>query len=286
MKNNTAVIDPREQSWELFGAFLRDDESRRLLSAASNPISEADKAYMESFFREKEAAHLRMIGKTVACQTKKHLLKTTLPKTLRIAAVFIAVLAVSAGIALAAIPDFRDYVGKLFATTTPKYTELKMIFETTEGNPISIVPESLPELENNTQNQPSAASGKTLVPEDWTGKNILTNLPDSAEIVSVGLDDDSPQVMYKVNPSSPTVWDISYSEYPGDIIIRVDTEGAELSAYIINGSTVTAAVTNNLISLWWNDEDTIFIFHGQHLTLQEALDYVRHIVPAKQISRE
>ena len=266
MKNNTAAIDPWEQSWELFGTFLRDDESKRLLSAASDSLSEADKAYMDSFFREKEAVHLQMIGKTVAREARARLLKTTLPKALRIAAVFIAILAVSVGIALAAIPEFREYVGKL------------MIPETMEGNPVSVVPESLPAQENNTQTQPSAASGKTLMPKGWTGKNILTNLPQSAEITGYELEA-FPQVFYRLDPSY--TWNISYCEYPGDTIIRVDTEDAELSAYIINDSTVTAAVKNNLISLWWNDEDTIFVFQVQHLTLQEALDYVRHIVPAK-----
>ncbi len=286
MKNNTAAIDPREQSWELFGAFLRDDESKRLLSAVSDPLSEADRAYMDSFFRGKEAAHLQMIGKTVAHEARARLLKTTLPKALRIAAVFIAILAVSVGIALAAIPEFREYVGKLFVTTTKQYTELRMIPENTEVHPESVLPESVPPKENGAQTQSPATSGNILMPDGWTGKNILTNLPDSAEIVYADLDDDSSQVMCKVNPSSPTIWDISYSEYPGDTVIRVDTEGAELSAYIINSSTVTAAVKNNLISLWWNDEDTIFVFQGQYLTLTEALDYVRHIVPAKQISGE
>ena len=278
MKNNTAAIDPREQSWELFGTFLREDESKQLLFAASDPLSEADKAYMDSFFREKETAHLQMIGKTVAHETRIRLLKTTLPKVLRIAAVFIAILAVSVGIALAAIPEFREYVGKLFATTTSQYTELKMISETMEGNPVSVVPEALPAKENDAQNQPSAASGRILMPEGWTGKNILTNLPQSAEITGYELEA-FPQVSYRLDPSY--TWNISYCEYPGDTIIRVDTEDAVLSAYIINGSTVTAAVKNNLISLWWNDEDTIFVFQVQHLTLQEALDYVRHIVPAK-----
>ena len=278
MKNNTAAIDPREQSWELFGAFLRNGESERLLSVASDPISEANKAYMDSFFREKEAVHLQMIGKTVAHEARTRLLKTTLPKALRIAAVFIAILAVSVGIALAAIPEFREYVGKLFATTTQQYTELKMIPETMEGNPVSVVPESLPAQENNTQTQPSAASGKTLMPKGWTGKNILTNLPQSAEITGYELEA-FPQVSYRLDPSH--TWNISYCEYPGDTIIRVDTEDAVLSAYIINGSTVTAAVKNNLISLWWNDEDTIFVLQGQHLTLAEALDCVRYVVPAK-----
>ena len=147
MKNNTAAIDPREQSRELFGAFLRNGESERLLSVASDPISEANKVYMDSFFREKEAVHLQMIGKTVAREARARLLKTTLPKALRIAATFIAILAVSVGIALAAIPEFREYVGKLFATTTQQYTELKMIPETMEGNPVSVVPESLPAQE-------------------------------------------------------------------------------------------------------------------------------------------
>jgi hypothetical protein len=116
------------------------------------------------------------------------------------------------------------------------------------------------------------------MPKGWTGKNILTNLPQSAEITGYELEA-FPQVFYRLDPSY--TWNISYCEYPGDTIIRVDTEDAELSAYIINGSMVTAAVKNNLISLWWNDEDTIFVFQVQHLTLQEALDYVRHIVPAK-----
>ena len=219
-----------------------------------------------------------MIGNTVSHETRTRLLKTTLPKVLRIAAVFIAILAVSIGIALAVIPEFREYVGKLFATTTQQYTELKMIPETMEGNPVSVFPESLPAQENNTQTQPSAASGKTLMPKGWTGKNILTNLPQSAEITGYELEA-FPQVFYRLDPSY--TWNISYCEYPGDTIIRVDTEDAELSAYIINGSTVTAAVKNNLISLWWNDEDTIFVFQVQHLTLQEALDYVRHIVPVR-----
>lgn len=200
MKNNTAAIDPREQSWELFGAFLRNGESERLLSVASDPISEANKAYMDSFFREKEAVHLQMIGKTVAREARARLLKTTLPKALRIAAVFIAILAVSVGIALAAIPEFREYVGKLFATTTQQYTELKMIPETMEGNPVSVVPESLPAQENNTQTQPSAASGKALMPKGWTGKNILTNLPQSAEITGYELEA-FPQVFYRLDPS-------------------------------------------------------------------------------------
>ena len=278
MKDNTVAIDPRAQSWELFGASLRDSEAKRLLSAASDSLSEADKAYMDSFFREKEAAHLQMIGKTVAHEARSRLLKTTLPKALRIAAVFIAALAVSVGIALAAIPEFRKYIGKLFATTTSQYTELKMIPETMEDNPVSVVPEALPAKENDAQNQPSAASGRILMPEGWTGKNILTNLPESAEITEYELED-CPRVFYRLDPSY--TWNISYSEYPGDYIIRVDTEHAELSTYIINGLTVTAAVKNNLISLWWNDEDTIFVFQGQHLTLTEVLDYVRHIVPAR-----
>lgn len=281
MKNNTAAIDPREQSWELFGAFLRDDESKRLLSAASDPLSEADKAYMESFFREKEAAHLQMIDSTVAHETRTRLLKTTLPKVLRIAAVFIAILAVSVGIALAAIPEFREYVGKLFATTTKQYTELRMMPESTGVHPESVIPESLPLKENSAQTQPPAASGKILMPDGWTGKNILTNLPDSAEIVYADLDDTSPMVQYKVNPSAQTVWDISYGEYPSYAVIRIDTEGADISMQIINGSSVTAAAKEDLISVWWNDEDTIYIFQGHYLTLQEALDYVRHIVPVR-----
>lgn len=280
MKNNTVAIDPREQSWELFGAFLRDVESKRLLSAASDPLSDADKAYMESFFREKEVAHLQMIGKTVAHQAKTHLLKTTLPKALRIAVVFIAILAVSIGIALAAIPGFREFFGKLFVTTTKQYTELRMVPENMEVYPESAIPESIPPMENGMQDPLPAASGKILMPEGWTGKNILTNLPDSAEIVYADLDDSSPMVQYKVNPSAQTVWDICYGEYPGYFVIRIDTEGANMSLQIINGSSVTAAAKKDLVSVWWNDEDTIFIFQGHHLTLQEALDYVRHIVPA------
>ena len=281
MKNNTAAIDPREQSWELFGAFLRDNESKQLLSAASVPLSEADRAYMESFFREKETAHLQMIGKTVARETRTRLLKTTLPRVLRIAAVFIAVLAVSVGIALAAIPEFREYVGKLFVTTTKQYTELKMTPENREVHPESAIPESVPPKESSAQTQSPAESGNILMPDGWTGKNILTNLPDSAEIVYADLDDTSPMVQYKVNPSAQTVWDICYGEYPGYFVIRIDTEGADMSMQIINGSSVTAAAKKDLVSVWWNDEDTIYIFQGHYITLQEALDYVRHIVPAK-----
>ena len=274
MRNETA-ISPTEQSWVLLGSFLRDRESKQLLSAASAPLSETDRARMESFFRENESGHLQMIEKALAQSARNRLLHTTLPRMIRFAAICIAVLAVSLGIALAAVPGLREYVGKLFIQTTPQYTEITMQSGNTDTDSGAA---SLPVSENNGQIQVSGSSGHILMPKDWTGKNILTGLPESAEIIHTERDDIS-QVFYKTNPSSSTKWDISYSEYPGNCVIRIDTEDADLSTQIINGISVTAAEKEDLISVWWNDEDTIYVFQGQNITLQEALHYVRHIVP-------
>ncbi len=402
MTNHASSIDPQEQSWLLFGVFLRDYEAKQLLSLTWVPLCEADQARMESFFRNTESRHRQMIAKTAVHEKRMHLLKCTLPKALRFAAVFIAVLAVSLGIAMAAIPELMIYIGRLFSVRTPEYSVITMdpeivyhipsewngkLFPTycpggmapilwhidpkgdsyllygddlkaahdrkqysfiyheinlkfyaqnyTEdaevrvinmnGHPVSVaqksdgrilvwwnddetlflteslnrtledtlvfveylrpvsdIAQSLPVSERDGQIQPSAKTQEAMMPENWTGKNILTNLPETAVIVDYDLDGCS-LVYYKLNPdenSSSSAWDICYSEYPGTVAIRIDTEGAELSAHDINGSSVTAAAKDDLVSLWWNDEDTMFIFQGQSLTLPEMLEYARNIVPA------
>ncbi len=276
---NEAVVSPEEQSWVLFGSFLRNYESARLLSVISGSLFETDQVHMESFFRKNEATHLEIISRTVAREARTSLLKNTLPKVFRIAAAVIAVLAVSLGIALAAVPELREYIGKMFVDTTSKYTEITMHSDHPESDPEDGIVSIPPVSENKNQNRNHAATDCSVMPKGWTGKNILTDLPETAVIVHAELDDVS-QVSYKINPSSSAAWDISYSEYPGDTVIRLDTEDAEISEYFIHGSRVTAAVKEGLVSLWWNDEDTIFIFHGQEMTLPAALDCVRHIVPA------
>lgn len=277
MKKTVVATELNEQEWQLFGAFLREQESARLLSIAAAPLSDTDQARMEAFFQENEINHRNLINKTIAHEARQRFFKNTLPKVLRFAAIFIAIITVSFGIALAAIPELREYIGKLFMWTTPKYTGISMDPVNPNDNSLPVITEQVLTPETNTTIQPSADSSESLMPEGWTGKYILTDLPDTTVITGYEVGTIS-IVCYRINPSSPG-WDISYNEYPGELYVTVDTEDAVLSTHIINGWNVTAAVKDNLVSLWWNNEDTMFVLQGQYMSLSELMNYVRHLVP-------
>ena len=175
------------------------------------------------------------------------------------------------------LPELREYIGKLFMWTTPKYTGISMDPVNPNDNSLPVITEQVLTPETNTTIQPSADSSESLMPEGWTGKYILTDLPDTTVITGYEVGTVS-IVCYRINPSSPG-WDISYNEYPGELYVTVDTEDAVLSTHIINGWNVTAAVKDNLVSLWWNDEDTMFVLQGQYMDLSELMNYAQHLVP-------
>ena len=277
MKKAVVATELNEQEWQLFGAFLREQESARLLSIVADPLSDADQARMEAFFQKNEINHRNLINKSIAHEARQRFLKNTLPKALRFAAIFIAIITVSFGIALAAIPELREYIGKLFMWTTPKYTGISMDPVNPNDNSLPVITEQVLTPETNTTIQPSADSSESLMPEGWTGKYILTDLPDTTVITGYEIGTVS-IVCYRINSSSPG-WDISYNEYPGELYVTVDTEDAVLSTHIINGWNVTAAVKDNLVSLWWNDEDTMFVLQGQYMDLSELMNYAQHLVP-------
>ena len=277
MKASVATNELKEQEWMLFGSFLREQESTQLLSIVAAPLSDEDQAHMEAFFQKKESDHRNIINKTIAHEARQRFLKKTLPKVLRFAAIFIAIITVSFGIALAAIPELREYIGKLFMWTTPKYTGISMNPVSPDDNSLPVITEQVLTPETNTTIQPSADSSESLMPEGWTGKYILTDLPDTTVITGYEIGTVS-IVCYRINSSSPG-WDISYNEYPGELYVTVDTEDAVLSTHIINGWNVTAAVKDNLVSLWWNDEDTMFVLQGQYMDLSELMNYAQHLVP-------
>ena len=173
--------------------------------------------------------------------------------------------------------ELREYVAKLFMWTTPKYTGISMEPVNPDDNSLPVITEQVLMPEKNTTIQPPADSSESLMPEGWTGKYILTNLPDTTVITGYEVGSIS-VVCYRINPSSPG-WDISYNEYPGQEYVYIDTEDAVFSTHVINGWTATAAVKDDLVSLWWNDEDTMFVLQGQHMDLSEVKNYAQHIVP-------
>lgn len=277
MKSPVISTELKEQEWMLFGSFLRDQEASQLLSIVNTPLSDADQAHMEAFFQKSEVNHRNLINKVITHEARQRFLKTTLPKALRFVAIFIAIITVSFGIALAAIPELREYVAKLFMWTTPKYTGISMEPVNPDDNSLPVITEQVLMPEKNTTIQPPADSSESLMPEGWTGKYILTNLPDTTVITGYEVGSIS-VVCYRINPSSPG-WDISYNEYPGQEYVYIDTEDAVFSTHVINGWTATAAVKDDLVSLWWNDEDTMFVLQGQHMDLSEVKNYAQHIVP-------
>lgn len=246
MRNNLSVPSLQEQSWQLFGALLRDHEAGELIRAASEPLSSADQERMESFFRQNEASHRRSIDRAVARGAGIRLFRDTMPKVLRIAAILIAILTVSFGVALAAFPELRDYIVRLFSTTNP--VETILVLHDQEGLPPS------PDIPDSSLAYPSVEINDFFM----SGTHRFNYA------VASYLNED---VSY------------TYSAYRNHAIPDIPFESQETYTDLIEGLEVSCYQEGNAICLWWQKDNICYMLHSKNQSLEQAREFLHSVDP-------
>lgn len=117
----------QDRSWDLLAEMWLHREAEALAEALDADQAAGRTSEMDQFFATYDARNLQLIQKATQRQRTKRLLKRTLPRMVRIAALWIAVLAIGGGIAMAASPTVRVYLVKLLMETTPQYTRLQLV---------------------------------------------------------------------------------------------------------------------------------------------------------------
>lgn len=246
MMNNLHMTSTQEQSWQLFGALLRDHEANELIRATSEPLSPSDQEHMEIFFRQKEVSHRRSIDCATAKEARIHLFRSTLPKVLRIAAIFIAILAVSFGVALAAFPDLRAYIVRLFSNTNPVETIL-VLHEDEEVPPSTDIPENssiYPSLEINDFFIAGAHRFNYAVASYLNGDVSYT-----------------------------------YSAYRNNAVPDIPFEVQGTYSDLIEGQEVAYNKEGNSIYLWWQKDNISYTLHSKNQTLEQARKFLQSVAP-------
>ncbi len=244
-------LNTEEKSYQLLGSLLGDQEADRLTRLPA--LSAEEQARMDAFFKQHAPEHLETIQKAAGGKAqKKERLHGFLFKVLQGAAIVIAVLSIGLGVALAASGRVRAVLLRLLVRQTPVYTELTLMDDLSVD-----------------------------VPENWKGSYYPAWLPKGTAVTSV-VSDSRISILCMKNPQSGKSWDYSFSEYPKDASVRIDTENANVFTELAGDRVVTVAQKAGLISVWWTDGQKLLLVQSQNTSLEEALTFasgVRRIRP-------
>ena len=235
-------LNTEEKSYQLLGSLLGDQEAGRLTRLPA--LSAEEQARMNAFFEQHAAEHLGIIQNAASgTNQKKERLHGFLSKVLEGAAIVIAVLSIGLGVALAASGRVRAVLLRLLVRQTPVYTELTLMDDLSVD-----------------------------VPENWKGSYYPAWLPKGTAVTSV-VSDSRISILCMKNPQSGKSWDYSFSEYPKDAPVRIDTENANVFTELAGDRVVTVAQKAGLISVWWTDGQKLLLVQSQNSGLEEALAF-------------
>lgn len=242
----------QDRSWDLLAEMWLHKEGELLAEQLDADQETGKVSDMDRFFAEYDAKHLQLIQKATQRQRTKQFLKRTLPRIAQIAAIWIAVIVIGGGIAIAASSTVRVYFMKLLIETTPEYTRLQLV----EDN-----------------------ESYLDVPEEWQGEYYPSLIPEGlvlSDIFSVGTLDNS--VVYSFPNSA--MWQFEFSESE-DVTINIDTEGAEISQVMVCGYEGTMVCKENRICIYWFDGTRLFMIDVRDHSAKEALSYANSVKKIK-----
>lgn len=247
-KNVKPMRSLQDRSWDLLAEMWLNKEADELAEQLDADQAANNASDMDKFFAEYDAKNLQLIQKTTQRQQTKQLLKRTLPRIARIAAIWIAIITIVGGVAIAASSTVRVYFMKLLVETTPEYTRLRL----EEG-----------------------ADNHVDVPVEWQGEYYPTLIPEGL-VISDAIDD---SVVYSF-PDTP-MWQFMFSELTEGTTIHIDTEDAEISQVMVCGYEGTMVIKENCICIYWFDGTKLLMMDVRDHSAEEALAYANSIQKVK-----
>lgn len=230
-----------DRSWDLLAEMWVEKRAGEILEQIEADKAADNTAEMDAFFAAYDAKNLQQIEKCANRHSKKRFMTNTLLRAAQVAAVWIAVLALAGGVAIAASSTVRVYLTKLLVEVTPQYTSLTMAKDTDHY---------------------------VDVPAEWQGEYYPSIIPEGLVIGQLDSDETESSVTY-VFPGE-ALWQIVYEEMKGGGA-NVDIEGAVITPVKVLGYDGTMSTKGEIVSIYWFDGNKLFFLDVRGHSEDEAL---------------
>ena len=234
-----------EESWDLFGQLVLDQDVERVISVLENDESISQEA--DHFYHEFD---------TVNCNRIKHFIKKSrlrkwinqyIPHAVRMVVMILGMMALGIGIAAAANTSVRLYLARLIVDVTPEYTTLWV--------------EKTDELSLN-------------VPKEWTGKYFPGTVPDGYVVRQVFSGTGDKFISF-YNPEKPEQIFAFYEMSEGRM--NIDTEDSIIQEVRINGINGQVSLKNGYANIYWLYEDTLMMISVKDCSSDMAVYYAENV---------
>ena len=233
-----------EESWDLFGQLVLDQDVERVISVLENDESISQEA--DHFYHEFD---------TVNCNRIKHFIKKSrlrkwinqyIPHAVRMGIMTLGIMVLGVGIAAASNTSVRLYLARLIVDVTPEYTVLQI------------------------KNSEEAFS----IPDEWTGKYYPSVIPEGLIIGKVydGVNDHC--VVFCKPDSSRVIF--SFEEAVNSTV-NIDTEDAYCQTVIVNGHSAESVTKNDHITIYWMEDERIMIIYVRDSSAEKAIEYANGV---------
>lgn len=248
------LIQPRldrslaDRAYDFLGDILLQAETEELLQEIEADKASGNTADMDEFFVHQDQRHLKQIQQYFRKKRYKQLLSSTLPKIVQAAAIFIAIVTLAGGVAIATSHTVRVHVMKLLYQMEEEYTA------------ISIVEDEEASFD---------------VPAEWQGTSYMSFIPDEYELYQIISYSDYNRAEYGVAGTNKVT--LKFSEFGMNIESNVDTENAKISQVDINGYTGILAIKENDCSVFWCDGRQYYLLSVRNSSSDELLTIAKGV---------
>lgn len=238
-----------EKTFDLFGELMIERETQELLEEIEADKANGNTAEMDAFFERYDKQNLERINSFFRRQKMRKFFSKTLPKIGQIAAIFIAVIALAGGVAVATSHTVRVRVMELLVNIEEEYTELSL------------------------HENPEASFD---IPADWQGENYPFYIPDGMELFKVHSFVGESHVEY-TDKDDPTLR-CNFAELSESVTSNVDTENAEISPTLIRGNAGVVIKKGTTIMIYWNNERHYFVINAENIEIETVLQIARSVI--------
>lgn len=238
-----------DKTYDLLGDMLIERETTEFLAEIEDEKERGDTAEMDAFFKRFDAKNLAIIDREYRRGKRSKFFRQTLPKFGQAAAVFIAVLSVTGGIALAASSTVRIYVKRLLTVPGDEYTEIR--------------------LEEDV-------NASFDIPSEWGGENYPAYVPEGFALGKVNSYPGMNSVSFADSQTGNQV--MTFAEYGEDIEGNIDTENATVDAVMIHNNPGFLAHKESTHILYWSNGRVYFTLTVENQEESTVLHIAKSVV--------
>lgn len=232
----------QDKAYDLLGDMLIERDAAVQQEELEKEMQEGDTAEMDAFFMRYEQANLRAIEKYYGKQRIVNFFLCTIPRISKVAVVFIAIMSIAGGIAVAASQTVRTQVMQLLLRIEEEYTQISLTH---------------------------CDEASFDVPGDWMGSSYPSYIPAGMQLTSVIDGYDQFMAEYRNDGKDRKV---AFYESNAESEINLDTEGAKMIETRLFGNTLAYVVEKgDAVSIFWSDGQELFLITAHGLGRDEIM---------------